>query len=59
MNTPIRNLLPSLKILFLLWIHVTALVNPFLGSGKKAANSKPKLVLIGGCPGTVRSDDYQ
>ena len=38
MNTPIRRLLPSLKVLLLLWVQATALVNPFLGSGKRAAN---------------------
>mmetsp|Transcript_9185 Transcript_9185/g.17484 ORF Transcript_9185/g.17484 Transcript_9185/m.17484 type:complete len:283 (+) Transcript_9185:147-995(+) len=53
MNTPICRLLPSLKVLLLLWVQATALVNPFLASGKK--NDKPRLVLIGGCPGTGKS----
>ena len=32
-----------------------ALVNPFFGAVKKGSNDRPKLVLIGGCPGTGKS----
>lgn len=33
----------------------SALVNPFFGSSSKKYKEKPKLVLIGGCPGTGKS----